>query len=133
MIITNWPNHCPKCQNTKFEVTSQVKSKVFVRGSAADVALPQGDLQFRCRSDSCGNAWTTALSVAVPIIATKDETAFAVIADSVEAAQTLLALDSEYVFRPLSFFINRGAKRIRYVTAEAAKQLDGTGSGSIDR
>lgn len=121
MIIVNWPDKCEACGNARLEVSSKVKTRLFVRGAQGEAPVDPGTVHFRCRSDGCGNAWTQPLLQAAPLIATKDPTTMSVLAVNKEEAEVLLALDDEYAIYPLAHLVRRGAERIKYVATKAAE------------
>lgn len=130
MIIVNWPDKCEACGNARLEVSSKVKTKLYVRGAQGEAPVDPGNVHFRCRSDGCGHAWTQPLLQAAPLVATKDPTTMALLAVDKEEAGVLLALGDEYAIYPLAHLVRRGAERIKYVatkTAEVLRQSPGSG------
>ncbi len=121
MIIVNWPDKCSACGNARLEVSSKVKTRLFVRGAQGEAPLDPGDVHFRCRSDGCGYAWTQPLLQAAPLVATKDPTVMAVLAADKTEAEILLALGDEYAVYPLAHLMRRGTERIKYVATKAAE------------
>ena len=122
MLITNWPDKCPHCENTRLRVSSTEKSQIYVRGAADEVDLNQGSVRFTCRSGACGESWIVTLVTVNPSIALRDPTAMAVVAPC-DVAGTLLALEDDYQIVPLSHLVNRGGARMRYVRQEAERIL----------
>lgn len=117
MIITNWPDKCPRCKSVSFQVLRPVDSKIEAEGWT-----PTNNkiVRFLCRGKICDHQWNVELVGADPIILThRSYLPISVVADDAAVAAEILALDESWAAYKLSNLIDRGAKRSAYVLERA--------------
>ena len=117
MIITNWPDKCPRCKSNSFQVLRPIDSKIEAEGwTATNSKL----VRFVCKGKICDHQWNVELVGVDPILLThRSYLPLAVVADSAAVAPEILALDETWTTHKLSELIERGAKRSAYVLERA--------------
>lgn len=135
MIITNWPDKCPRCKSNSFQVLRPLDSKIEAEGwTATNNKL----VKFVCKGKICDHQWNVELVGVDPILLThRSYLPIAVVADSAAVAPEILALDETWTTHKLSELIERGAKRSAYVleraeifAAQEQKTVESGGAGS---
>ena len=120
MIITNWPDKCPNCRSSSFQVLRPVDSKIEPEGW---VPTNNKLVRFICKGKVCDHQWTVELVGVDPTVVThRFHNPMAVVTDSPSAAIEILAVDETWSSYKLSELIDRGAKRCTYVLERAEVQ-----------
>jgi len=117
MIITNWPDKCPRCKSASFQILRPIDSKIEAEGWT-----PTNNkfVRFLCRGKICDHQWNVELVGVDPIVLThRSYLPLAVVVDDEASAAEVLALDDTWATYKLSDLINRGAKRSSYVLERA--------------
>lgn len=120
MIITNWPDKCPKCGLKSPKVLRSAPSTIIT----LDGVIPssKNTLEFKCGGSICDYRWTVELVSVDPVVFThRSIKPLAVVADSVETAKVITALDETWSVNTLSALVARGAERSMYVLEQSQK------------
>lgn len=113
MIITNWPDKCPRCNLVTFVVSRDAKPAITTSTGAVHTSKY---VEFKCAGIFCDHRWTLELVSVDPVVYfRKAHAPMAVVADSAETADAILALDDTWARSRLSELISRGAARSVYV------------------
>lgn len=135
MIITNWPDRCPKCGGLELTVSSAKPTRIVLPGEARGRnSYKRNIVWFVCRAHSCQNGWPqTLVSVDPRVYSDGPHEPLAVVARDDEDADVITALPDNWKRYKLSDLIARGADRSRYVVEKSRPEnvVDARGAADL--